>query len=84
MVRSRRATLAKLASLPGRRLPQGSQGRAFGPNLSDAGFHGETRLTVPSRFTNTVAAIIAVGTLSLCVGVTIAVLSIKAAMSIPT
>jgi hypothetical protein len=39
--------------------------------------------TASSRLSNAVAATIAVGTLSLCAGVALAVLSIKASMALP-
>ncbi|MGJ4941821.1 hypothetical protein ACQR1W_14695 [Bradyrhizobium sp. HKCCYLS1011] len=84
MVRSRCATLVRLASLPGNHPSRMSRRPGSGPNLSDGGFHGETTLTLSSHLTNMVVAIIAVGTLSLCVSVTIAVLSIKASLFVPT
>ncbi|WP_316204870.1 MULTISPECIES: hypothetical protein [unclassified Bradyrhizobium] len=84
MVRSPRAPLVKSTRLPRSHPLRTSQRRGSGPNLSEAGFHGETTLTLSSHFTNMVAAIIAVGTLSLCVSVTIAVLTIKASLSSPT
>jgi hypothetical protein len=63
--------------------------RRFGRRASsafenaDGGFHGATGPTASSHLSNAVATIIALGTLSLCAGVTLAVLAIKASMALP-
>jgi hypothetical protein len=57
--------------------------RASIPKLSEVGFHGDASLTASSQLNSALAAMIAVGTLSLCAGVTLAVLSIRASMALP-
>lgn len=81
---SRRAFVPNFTTGRSNDLPRRSE-RLSSSSLktSDAGFHGVTTPTASSRLNNAVAATIAVGTLSLCAGVTLAVLSIKASMALP-
>jgi hypothetical protein len=81
---SRRAFVPSFATDHGSALPRRS-GRHSSSTVrtSDAGFHGVAAPTASSRLNNAVAATIAVGTLSLCAGVALAVLSIKASMALP-
>jgi hypothetical protein len=81
---SRRAFVPNFTVARGDRLPWRS-GRRLSSSFetSDAGFHGANSPTASSHLSNAVAASIAVGTLSLCVGVAFAVLSIKASMALP-
>lgn len=48
-----------------------------------AGFNGRSPPVASSRLTDAVAASLAIGSLSLCLIVTLAVLSIKVAMAMP-
>ncbi|MFC5321609.1 hypothetical protein ACFPPG_07470 [Bradyrhizobium oligotrophicum] len=50
---------------------------------ADAGFHDDATLTLSPRLTSVVAASIAAGTLSLGISATIAMMSIRALLSIP-
>ena len=50
---------------------------------SAAGFNGRTACVVSSRLTDAVAALLATGSLSLCLIVTLTVLSIKVSMAMP-
>ena len=84
MYRSRRASVPKFASHRGHRRPRASKRRALKPiAASEVGFHGDSSFVASSRLTGALAATIAVVTLSLCAGVTLAVLSIRAAMALP-
>ncbi|WP_407158982.1 hypothetical protein [Bradyrhizobium sp. STM 3557] len=80
---SRRAYVPNIASARGTPVPRRSERRASSFKTCDAGFHGVTTPTASSHLSNAVAATIAVGTLSLCAGVTLAVLAIKASMALP-
>lgn len=70
-------------------IARGAQPRRSGLRASssfkifDAGFHGAATPAASSRLSNAVAATIALGTLSLCAGVALAVLSIKTSMALP-
>jgi len=79
---SRRAPVPNVVTARNGLLPRSSERRASIP-ISDAGFHGDSEPAASSRLSSAVAATIAVGTLSLCAGVTLAVLSIKASMALP-
>jgi hypothetical protein len=79
---SRRASVPNVVSARDGQLPRSSERRASF-QISDAGFHGASMPAASSRLSNAVAATIAVGTLSLCAGVALAVLSIKASMALP-
>jgi hypothetical protein len=48
-----------------------------------AGFHGRSAPVASSRLTDTVAASLAIGALSLCLIITLTVLSIKVTMAMP-
>lgn len=48
-----------------------------------AGFDGRPAPVVSSRLTNVIAASLAIGTLSLCLVVTLTVLSIRVTMAMP-
>ena len=48
-----------------------------------AGFHGRSAPVASSRLTDAVAASLAIGALSLCLIVTLTVLSIKVSMAMP-
>ena len=52
-------------------------------SLRAAGFDGHAALVASSRLTNAVAASLAIGSLSLCLIVTLTVLSIKVSMAMP-
>jgi hypothetical protein len=80
---SRRASVPNVASARDGSPPPRSERRVFSVCASDAGFHGDVRPAASSHLSNAVAASIAVGTLSLCAGVALAVLSIKASMALP-
>jgi hypothetical protein len=80
---SSRAYVPNIASARGSAVPRRSERRASSFKTCDAGFHGVTTPTASSHLSNAVAATIAVGTLSLCAGVTLAVLAIKASMALP-
>jgi hypothetical protein len=83
MSRSRRAFVPKFAEFRWQYLPRTSERRATSIDASASGFQGRNTPTASSRLIDAVAATIAVGTLSLCVGVTLALLSIKAIMALP-
>ena len=80
---SRRASVPKFAGFRRQSLSRTSQPRTTPMDASASGFHGRSTPTASSRLTDAVATTIAIGTLSLCVGVTLAVLSIKASMALP-
>ncbi|MEA2818540.1 MAG: hypothetical protein QOJ86_544 [Bradyrhizobium sp.] len=52
-------------------------------SLRAAGFDSHAALVASSRLTNAVAASLAIGALSLCLIVTLTVLSIKVSMAMP-
>jgi hypothetical protein len=80
---SRRASVPNVVSAGEGSPPLSPERRVFSIRASDVGFHGDARPAASSRLSNAVAASIAVGTLSLCAGVALAVLSIKASMALP-
>jgi hypothetical protein len=82
---SRRAYVPNIASARGHAMPRGSERRVSSSfkTSDDAGFHGVTAPTASSHLSNAVVWSIAVGTLSLCAGVTLAILAIKASMALP-
>jgi len=82
MYRWRRASVLKilgLRSLASHLAPERHDERFH----SDAGFHGDATLPLPPRLTSVVAAGIAAGTLSLGISATIAIMSIRALLSLP-
>jgi hypothetical protein len=84
MYRSHRASVPKFANHRGNVLSRTSRRPAIKPiAASEAGFHGDTSFIAASRLTGAMASTIAVGTLTLCAGVTLAVLSIRAALALP-
>jgi len=84
MYRLRRASVPKFANRRGNDLPRTSEYHAIRPlAASGAGFHGDATFVAASRLTGAMASTLAVGTLSLCAGVTLAVLSIRAALALP-
>jgi hypothetical protein len=81
---SSRASVPNFAIAHGDAQPRRSGRRAYCSLKSfDAGFHGVATPAASSHLSNAVAATIALGTLSLCAGVALAVLSIKASMALP-
>jgi hypothetical protein len=81
---SRRAYVPNIASARGKAIPRRSERRVSSVKTSeDAGFHGVATSTASSHLSNAVIWTIAVGTLSLCAGVTLAVLAIRASMALP-
>jgi hypothetical protein len=84
MYRSRQAFVPEFASPRGNGRPRTSKRRAIRAiAASEIGFHGDSSYLASSRLTGALAATIAVVTLSLGAGVTLAVLSIRAAMALP-
>jgi len=78
---SSRAYVPNFANAHGDAQPRRPERRACKP--FDAGFHGVATPAASSYLSNAVAATIALGTLSLCAGVALAVLSIKTSMALP-
>jgi hypothetical protein len=83
MYRSRLTSVPKFAGFRRQSLPRTSERRAVSIDASASGFHGRSAPAASSRLADAVAASIAVGTLSLCIGVALALLSIKATMALP-
>jgi len=84
MYRLRRASVQKLANRCGNDLPRNSERDAIKPlACSKAGFHGDACFVAASRLTGAMASTLAVGTLLLGAGVTLAMLSIRAALALP-
>jgi hypothetical protein len=81
---SSRAFVPNFAIARGHARPRRS-GRRASPSFetTDAGFQAGAAPAASSHLSNAVAATIALGTLSLCAGVALAVLSIKTSMALP-
>ncbi|BAM92122.1 hypothetical protein S58_61470 [Bradyrhizobium oligotrophicum S58] len=82
MYRWRRASVPNSLGLRGLASPLEAE-RPDERFQADAGFHDDATLTLSPRLTSVVAASIAAGTLSLGISATIAMMSIRALLSIP-